>query len=76
MNRIENGITEEHNKILLKLDEYSKLLGITIYDLTYGFIHNGEEYKRGIYGFNVNHQNDIPEYKGFVECLKYGNNHK
>lgn len=54
----------------IKLDEYAKSLGMTIYDLTFGYIKDGKEYKEGIYGFNVPPQADAPNFKGFVECLK------
>ena len=55
---------------LIKLDDFAKSLGLTIYDITYGFIENGKETKHGICSFNVQPQEDIPEFKGFVECLR------
>lgn len=55
---------------LIKLDEYAKSLGLTIYDITCGYIVDGKEYKLGICGFNVSPQEGVPEFKGFVECLK------
>lgn len=55
---------------IIKLDEYAKSLGMTIYDITYGYIANGKEYKHRICGFNAEPQEGVPEFKGFVECLK------
>lgn len=56
---------------LIKLDEYAKSLGFTIYDITFGYIaEDGEEIKQGIYGFNVPPQQLAPDFKGFAQCLK------
>lgn len=56
---------------LIKLDEYAKSLGFTIYDITFGYTaEDGEEIKQGIYGFNVPPQQLAPDFKGFVQCLK------
>ena len=36
----------------------------------YNKVENGKETKHGICSFNVQPQEDIPEFKGFVECLR------
>ena len=58
---------------LIKLDDYAKSLGFTIYDLTLGFMEDGKERRYGICGFNVPPQEDTPEFKGYVECLRQKN---
>lgn len=72
----EKGNPKYSAENIIKLDEYAKSLGMTIYDITYGYIVNGKEYKHGICGFNVPPQEEVPEFKGFVECLKEKTIHK
>lgn len=57
---------------LKQLDEYAKSLGLTIYDIHYGFEYQGKIVGHKIIPFNIspeykeNHPNII---KGFVQCL-------
>lgn len=58
---------------LLKLDEYAKSLGITLYCIEYGV--ENDTYTHIISTFNISPQvrEKFPDIKSFIECLKYGN---
>lgn len=57
---------------LKKLDEYAKSLGLTIFELTYGFDSEGKIIEHKIIPFNVspNFKKEYPNIaKGFAQCL-------
>lgn len=57
---------------LKKLDEYAKSLGLTIYELYYGFEYEGETRGHRIFPFNIPPQyaKEHPNItKGFVQCI-------
>lgn len=55
---------------LKKIDEYSKSLGVTLYNITYGFYDNNEHFTHVINDFNISPQRaKEPNVKGLAECL-------
>ncbi len=54
---------------LKKLDKYAKSLGMTIYELTYGFMKDGELARAIIHDVNMTpeRQKLFPEFKGMAQ---------
>ena len=65
----------EKEKILLKLDEYAKNLGITLYTIEFGLTTDPKYCTYRIYDFNLcpKSKERFAEAISFVECLKSGN---
>ena len=66
---------DEKKEMLLKLDEYAKSLGITLYTIEVGLIKDPKNYTYRIYDFNLcpKSKERFAEAISFVECLKSGN---
>ncbi len=68
-------MSSEKEEMLLKLDEYAKKLGITLYTIEFGLIKDPKNYTYRIYDFNLcpKSKERFAEAISFVECLKSGN---
>lgn len=60
-----------HSENLKKLDKYAKFLGITIYEIEYGFMKDGELARAIIHDVNMTPERAIkyPEFKGFAQSI-------
>ena len=65
----------EKEEMLLKLDEYAKKLGITLYTIEFGLITDPKNCTYRIYDFNLCPQSKerFAEVISYVECVKSGN---
>lgn len=62
---------DKHN--LLKLDEYAKTLGITLYRIEYGLENDKNTHIISPFNVSPKVRAEYPDIKSYVECLKYGN---
>lgn len=60
-----------YSENLKKLDKYAKSLGITIYEIEYGFIKDGELARAIIHDVNMSPERakKYPEFKGYVQSI-------
>ena len=65
----------EKEKILMKLDEYTKNLGITLYTIEFGLTTDPKYCTYRIYDFNLcpKSKERFAEAISYIECVKFGN---